>query len=142
MMALRQSGTRPDQVTLLDMKPEEQLAALANKDLDAAEVWEPWVQRMVYEANARIVATEGDNGIYTNVNGFAARRDWMRDNRETAVRFLRALLMAYEVVQNDSDIAVRTVARGMGLKTAWMRTIYENAPPPNIYWCTDHGYRR
>jgi aliphatic sulfonates family ABC transporter substrate-binding protein len=141
IMALRQSGIRRDQVTLLDMPPEEQLAGLANKDIDAAEVWEPWIQRMVYEANARIIATEGDSGIYTNVTAYAARRDWLRDNRETAVRFLRAILMAYDVLQKDPDIGVRTVAREMGLKEAWMRTIYENAPPPNIYWWTDHGYR-
>jgi ABC-type nitrate/sulfonate/bicarbonate transport system substrate-binding protein len=123
------------------MPPEKQLAALANKDIDAAEVWEPWVQRMVHEANARIIATEGDLGIYTNVTGYAARRDWLRDNRETAVRFLRALLMAYDVLQKDPDIGVSTVAQEMGLKEAWMRSIYENAPPPNIYWCTDRGYR-
>jgi aliphatic sulfonates family ABC transporter substrate-binding protein len=139
--ALRQSGIRPDQVTLFDMTPEKQLAALANNDIDAAEVWEPWVQRMVHEANASIIATEGDSGIYTNVTGYVVRRDWLRDNRETAVRFLRALLRAYDIVQKDPDIAVSTVAQEMSLKEAWVRTIYENAPPPNIYWCTDHGYR-
>jgi taurine transport system substrate-binding protein len=141
IMALRQQGIRPDQVTLIDMPPLEQLTALANKDIDASEVWEPWVQRMVHEANARIIATEGDFGIYTNVTVYAARRDWLRDNRETAVRFLRALLMAYDLLQKDPAIGVRTVAREMGLKEAWTRTIYENAPPPNIYWWTDHGYR-
>jgi hypothetical protein len=57
------------------------------------------------------------------------------------VRFLRALLMAYDVLQEDPDIAIRTVAREIGLKEAWMRTIYENAPAPNIYWWTDRGYR-
>jgi len=123
------------------MQPKEQLTALASKDIDAAEVWEPWVQRMVREANARIIASEGDLGIYTNVTVYAARRDWLRDNRETAVRFLRALLMAYDFLQKDPDIGVRAVAREMGLKEAWMKTIYENAPPPNIYWWTDHGYR-
>jgi taurine transport system substrate-binding protein len=141
IMALRQSGIRLDQVTLLDMPPEEQLTALTNKDIDAAEVWEPWVQRMVHEANARIITTEGDSGIYANVTGYAARRDWLRDNRETAVRFLRALLMAYDIAKRDPHIAVNAVAQEMGLKEAWMRSIYENAPPPNIYWCTDRGYR-
>jgi ABC-type nitrate/sulfonate/bicarbonate transport system substrate-binding protein len=32
-------------------------------------------------------------GIYTNVAGNSARRDWLKDNREIAVRFLQALLM-------------------------------------------------
>jgi aliphatic sulfonates family ABC transporter substrate-binding protein len=141
MMALRQQGIRLDQVTLLDMPPAEQLAALANKEIDAAMVWEPWMQRMVHEANAKIIATEGDFGIYTNVTGYAARRDWLRDNKEAAVRFLRALLMAYDVLQKDPSIGVRTLAGEMGIKEAWVKEIYRDAPPPNMHWSTDHGYR-
>ena len=141
IMALRQHGIRLDQVTLLDMPPAEQLAALANKEIDAAMVWEPWMQRMVHEANARIIATEGDFGIYTNVTGYAARRDWLRDNKETAVRFVRALLMAYDVLQKDPSIGVRTLAGEMGIKEAWVKEIYQDAPPPNMHWSTDRGYR-
>jgi aliphatic sulfonates family ABC transporter substrate-binding protein len=140
-MMLRQIGIHPDKVTLLHMSPAEQVAALKNREIDAAMVWEPWVQRMVHEAKARIIATEGDWGIYTNVTGYAARRDWLRDNRETAVRFLRALLTAYNAVQKDHEIAVRTVAREMDLEEEWVRTIYADAPPPNVYWWTDRGYR-
>jgi ABC-type nitrate/sulfonate/bicarbonate transport system substrate-binding protein len=50
------------------------------------------------------------------VGGYAARRDWLRENRETAVRFLQALLMAYDVLQKDPGIGVRTVATEMGIK--------------------------
>ena len=141
MMVLRQQGIRLDQVTLLDMPPAEQLPALANKEIDAAMVWEPWMQRMVHEANAKIIATEGDFGIYTNVTGYAARRDWLRDNKETAVRFLRALLTAYDVLQRDPSIGVRTLAGEMGIKEAWVKEIYRDAPPPNMHWSTDRGYR-
>jgi aliphatic sulfonates family ABC transporter substrate-binding protein len=141
MMALRQQGIRLDQVTLLDMPPAAQLAALANKDIDAAMVWEPWLERMVHEANAKIIATEGDFGIYTNVTGYAARGDWLRDNKETAVRFLQALLMAYHVLQKDPSIGVRTLAGEMGIREAWVKEIYRDAPPPNMYWWTDRGYR-
>jgi ABC-type nitrate/sulfonate/bicarbonate transport system substrate-binding protein len=104
-------------------------------------VWEPWLERMVHEANAKIIATEGDFGIYTNVTGYAARGDWLRDNKETAVRFLQALLMAYHVLQKDPSIGVRTLAGEMGIREAWVKEIYRDAPPPNMYWWTDRGYR-
>ena len=58
------------------MPPEKQMTALMNKDLDAAMVWEPWIQRMVHEANARLIATEGDLGIYTNVACISVQREW------------------------------------------------------------------
>ena len=133
MMILRQLGIRLDQVTLLHMEPAEQVAAMAKKDIDAAVAWEPWMQRMVYEANAKIIATEGDLGIYTNVGGYNVRRDWLRENRETAVRFLRALLMAYVVLQKDPMVGVRALAEEMGIKEGLAETIYRNAPPPKIY---------
>jgi aliphatic sulfonates family ABC transporter substrate-binding protein len=139
MMILRQHGIHPDQVTLLDMTPEEQLLALQNKKIDAAMVWEPWMQRMVHGANARVVATEGNLGIYTNVDGYSVRREWLRSHRETAVRFLRALVMASDVVQKDPTIAIHVWAREMGIKPAWAAAIYEDVPPPLIdEWASPH----
>jgi aliphatic sulfonates family ABC transporter substrate-binding protein len=133
MTVLRQVGIRPDQVTLLHMPPAEQVAAMANKEIDAAMAWEPWMQRMVHEANGRIIATEGEIGIYTNVASYSVRRDWLRDHRETAVRFLRALAMAYGVLQKDPTVGVRALTQEMEIKKAWAETIYRDAPPPKIY---------
>jgi ABC-type nitrate/sulfonate/bicarbonate transport system substrate-binding protein len=141
MMALRQIGIRLDQVTLLDMSPEEQMVAMKNKDIDAVITWEPWIQKMLHDANAKLITTEGDLGIYSNVVGITARRDWLRDNRETAVRLVRALLMAYDIVQKDPDIGINELAEDMGLSTAAAKKIYRDSPPPNVYWWTDRGYR-
>ncbi|HSL03741.1 MAG TPA: NrtA/SsuA/CpmA family ABC transporter substrate-binding protein [Nitrospiraceae bacterium] len=140
IMTLRQHGIPRDQVTLLDMPPEEQLAALMNKDLDAAMVWEPWIQKMVHEANARLIATEGDLGINTNVASISVRREWLRDNRETAVRFLRALVMAYDALQKDHNVAIRAVAEETGTKKEWVEQIYRDAPPPHIHLWADSRY--
>jgi len=141
MMALRQHGLRPDQVTLLDMAPDAQVAAMARGELDVAVVWEPWMQRMVHEANGRIIATEGDLGIYADVGSYSARRDWLRDNRGTAVRFLGALLMAYGVLQKDPMVGVRALAAEMGIKEAWAETIYRDAPPPKIHEWANARYK-
>ena len=141
MMILRQIGIRLDQVTLLDMRPAEQVAALKDKKIDAAIVWEPWLQKMIHQANGSILATEGDMGIYTNVDVYSVRRDWLRDNRETAVRFLRALVMAYDVLQRDPTAGLRAMAEEMEIEEIWAETIYRNDPPPKIYLWSDPRYR-
>ena len=141
MMMLRQHGVPLDQVTLLHMSPTEQVAAMARRDIDAAMTWEPWIQRMVHDANAKIVAIEGDVGIYTNVGGYVASRDWLRDNRETAVRFLRAILMAHDVLQKDRAVGMNALAEEMGIKRMWAEAIYRAAPPPDIYQLADPRYR-
>ena len=140
-MALRQSGIRPDQVTLLHMTPAEQLGALTKKKIDAAMVWEPWMQRMIHESGGRIIATEGDLGIYLNVSGLAVRRDWLRENRETAVRFLRALLAAYDVLQRDNRVAIDAGARATGISEAMAETIYQDTPPARMQLWADPRYR-
>ena len=77
LMMMRQHGIRAEQVTVVNMAPETQLRALEARQIDAAMVWEPWMHRMIRSANARIVETEGNLGIYTNVDCYSVRRDWL-----------------------------------------------------------------
>lgn len=35
---------------------------MAKKDVDAAATWEPWIQKMVHDENAKIIATEDNLG--------------------------------------------------------------------------------
>jgi len=140
-MILAQSGIRLDQVTLVHMEPAEQLAALAGRQIDAAMVWEPWMQRMIHEVGGRVIATEGELGIYVNVSGLAVRRDWLRENRETAVRFLRALLAAHGVLQKDNTVAIRAGAQAMGISEALTETIYQETPPAKMQSWVDPRYR-
>ncbi|MBV2131939.1 aliphatic sulfonate ABC transporter substrate-binding protein [Pseudomonas sp. MAP12] len=141
MMALRQLGIRRDQVELLDMSPAEQLSALAGNRIDAAMVWEPWMQRMVHETQGRLIVTEGAMGIYASVSVYAARSEWLSNNREAAVRFLRALLMASEVMQKAPEVGIRALAREMSIKEEWAEAIYENSPPPDLSLWVDPRYR-
>ncbi|MEX5220009.1 MAG: ABC transporter substrate-binding protein [Nitrospiraceae bacterium] len=140
IMTLRQHGISRDQVTLVDMPPERQMAALLHQEIDAAMVWEPWIQRMIHEASARLIAIEGDIGIYTNVAGISVQRQWLLDNRVTAVRFLQALILAYDALQQNHTAAIRAVVRETGTKKEWVEQIYRDAPPPNIHLWADRRY--
>jgi hypothetical protein len=41
--------------------------------------------------------------------------------------------LAYGVLQKDPTVGVRALADEMGIKKAWAKTIYRDAPPPKIY---------
>jgi len=141
LMTLKQIGVRRDQVTLLDMAPAEQMTALANGEIDAAMVWEPWMQKMVHQADSRIMLREGDLGIYTAVSVYAVRREWLQANRAAAVRFLDAILVAGEIMQKDPRIGLRALAAEMGIREGWAEEIYDNSPPPKMSLWTDSRYR-
>jgi ABC-type nitrate/sulfonate/bicarbonate transport system substrate-binding protein len=141
IMALRQLGIRIDQVTLVDLQPAEQLEALKKNEIDAAMVSEPWMQRMVHEANSRIITTEGDLGIFTNVDVYSVQRDWLRENKETAVRFLEALLFAYDALQEDPSVGIRVLTEEIEITEEWAETIFQENPPPKIFLWNDLRYR-
>jgi ABC-type nitrate/sulfonate/bicarbonate transport system substrate-binding protein len=140
IMTLRQHGISRNQVTLVDLPPAKQMDALVNEELDAAMVWEPWIQRMVHEGNARLIALEGDLGIYTNVSSISVQRGWLLENRETAMRFLHALIMAYDALQKNHAVAIGAVVAETGTKKEWVEQIYRDAPPPNIHLWADRRY--
>src|SRR4029434_6381744 len=92
------------------------------------------------DANARIVETEGNLGIYTTVDCYSVRRDWLRVNRDTALRFLRALVVANDVISKDHRIAYHAWAREVGLRNTSVETIFDIVPPPLIYEWTNPRY--
>lgn len=141
VMALRKSNIGLDQVKLLHMTPAQQVAAMINKDIDAAAVWEPWMQRMVYEAKGEILAMESELGIDTALATYAVRRDWLRDNRETARRFLNALRMGWDELQRDRTGVIKSFAEEAAIKEEWARRVYEEAGPPRIRQWADPQYR-
>ena len=140
LMMLRQHGIRLEQVTVINMAPQAQLQALEARQIDAAMVWEPWMHRMMRSANARIVETEGNLGIYTNVDCYSVRRGWLSANRDTALRFLRALVVANDAISKDHRIAYQAWAREVGLANASIEAIFDLVPPPLIYEWTNPRY--
>ena len=140
LMMLRQHGIRVEQVTMVNMSPQAQLQALETRQIDAAMVWEPWMHRMIRGANARIVETEGNLGIYTNVDCYSVRRDWLRANRDTALRFLRALVIANDAISKDRRVAYRAWAREVGLSDSSAEQVFDVVPPPLIYEWTNPRY--
>src|SRR6516164_7654296 len=101
VMALRQNSISLNEVQPLQMAPAQQFAALSNKDIDAAEVWEPWIQKMLHQANGKLLATEKQLGIYTAAGVIAVRREWLSSHRETVRRYLTALTLAQDALDKD-----------------------------------------
>ncbi len=69
------------------------------------------------------------------------RRDWLRGDREAAVRFVETLLLAYDALQKDPTVGIRALAVEAGISQAWAETIYRVAPPPKITEWANIRYR-
>jgi ABC-type nitrate/sulfonate/bicarbonate transport system substrate-binding protein len=114
---------------------------MINRQIDVAATWEPWMQKMVHQADGKIVAREADLGLYTGLGVWAVRSSWLKANPETARRYLRALVTAHDVLERDPSPAINAVMQEMGIPEDWTRAIFKEAGLPAIHRQADPRYR-
>ncbi len=141
LTVLKRQNIPTSQVKLIALEPAQQVAAMMNKQIDVAATWEPWMQKMVHQADGKIVAREADLGIYTGLGVYAVRSSWLKSNTETARRYLRALVMAYDALEKDPTPAINAVTQEMGIADDWTRAIFKESGLPAIYKQADPTYR-
>ena len=80
----------------------------------------------------------GISGLVRDVEGlgiglgvWAVRSSWLKANPETARRYLRALVMAYDVLEKDPSPAITAVMQEMGIPEEWARAIFKEAGLPD-----------
>jgi len=103
-------GMNPADYTLVNVEAPEMLAATERGDIDAFAVWEPWPTRTLAAVkNTKVLANS--DGIYNNINFVFMNRSWIEQNRPTAEKFMRALIQANDLIENDRPAAARSVAK-------------------------------
>ena len=132
VMGLKKYHVPLDSVTLLSMAPAQQVAAMRSNNIQAAEVWEPWMHTMVAKADGKIIATEADVGVGTAAAVYAVRKDWLASHQEAATRFMQAIVLAYHQLQQDPKPAIEAFAKLTGIKPVWSADIYKEAGPPDV----------
>src|SRR5215470_10437754 len=141
LAVLKRQGIATNQVKLLQLEPAQQVAAMMNRQIDVAATWEPWMQKMVHQADGKIIAREADIGLFTGLGVYAVRSSWLKTNQETARRYLRALVMAYDALEKDPSPALNAVMQEMGIPEDWTRAIFKESGLPAIYKQADRNYR-
>ena len=110
-------------VTVIDLKPEELAAALAKGDIDAASTWEPYasVMRAQLGANSTVFFAEG---IYDATYHISGTRDYVSSHGKTIQKVLRALVKGGRFCQSEPVAARSIVARMMKLDEATLKDLW------------------
>src|SRR5215468_10466396 len=95
---------------IVDVEAPEMLAATERGDIDGFAVWEPWPTRTLMAVKGTKVLQTAE-GIYNNINFVYMNRGWIEANRDTAVKFMRALIEANDLIEKDRPAAARMVAK-------------------------------
>ncbi len=96
-------GIEKNQVTLIDMKPDEMATALDRGKVDAVSTFNPTVKQLEKELGSKGVVFFGET-FYTEIFCIAAGQEYVQKNPETIKKVLRALIKAETFVkQNDKE---------------------------------------
>src|SRR3989338_6988308 len=90
-------------IELISQKPEDMPVSLANGNVDAIAVFEPFA----YFAEQKLGNKEisFDYGGYTEFNVLSAKRDWVDSNPETVQKLIRVMIEASDFIKSNPDDA-------------------------------------
>lgn len=117
LFALETWGIRPDEVTLLNMQPNEIVAAWERGDIDAAFVWDPALGRLKQSGDVIITSGELSAMGKATFDGMVARRAFAKANPDFMARFVKVMAEADadyrdrpEMFSSSSDAAKAIVS--------------------------------
>ena len=115
----------PSEVKTRNYKPEDLSIALAEGDVDAIAIWEPFLG----VAKARL----GNNGIifygqdvYESIYNIIGVRSYISDHPETIRKILRALISGAKLCNENPDIAQEMVSKVTKIKIETLKTSWSS----------------
>ena len=106
-------------VTVLDMKPDVEVAAWQRGDIDAAYVWSPAKAKMLENGGARFATSQKlDAAGYVIADLIVARSAFLKEYPEAVTGFLRAYRRALRLWTTKPDAAAAIVAKQAGVAQA------------------------
>jgi taurine transport system substrate-binding protein len=115
--ALEDAGVDPESVSILDMQPEDALAAWQRGSIDAAYVWHPTLQEMI-DDGGEVLITSGDlaeQGVLTADLGIVST-DFAEASPDIVSEWLRAEDRAARLIKDDPQRAAEIVADEFGIQ--------------------------
>ena len=112
----------PADYKIVDVEAPEMVAAIERGDIDAFASWEPWPTRALMNVKDTKILQDAE-GIYNNINFVYMNRTWIEKNEETAVRFMRALVEANDLIGKDRAAAAGMVSKFLKMPIELVREL-------------------
>ena len=112
---LKSAGLTSKDVTLVNLRPQEMLPALAAGSIDAIDTWEPHVAN-AKKALGEAVAEIDTKGTYSETFNIVVMKPYLDANPVLVEKFIAALIDAEIWMKAHPDEAITAVADAVGMK--------------------------
>lgn len=122
---LKKAGLTKNDVTLVNLRPQDFVPAIVSGSIDAYNTWEPHVAngRKALGANAKVLDTKG---VYAETFNLVVTQDYLAANGKTIKAFLKSVLEAEHWLKANSKDAVAVVAEVTGMKKDELAEIWND----------------
>jgi ABC-type nitrate/sulfonate/bicarbonate transport system substrate-binding protein len=120
---LKSAGLTASDVTLVNLRPQEMLPALAAGSIDAFDTWEPHIAN-AKKALGEAAAELDTKGTYSETFNIVVMRAYLDANPALVKKFIAALIDAETWVKAHPDDAIATVADAVGMKRDDLQAIW------------------
>lgn len=124
--ALQSGGLSPSDVTMIHTDLTAMTPAFANRDVDAAYSWEPWISRM-QEFGGRVIVRSNQVGLNTS-DHWVVRAAWAQKNPQAVQLLLKAIDLALEEFKRNPATAIKATAESLGVSEDAAKKIVEITP--------------
>ena len=112
---LKSAGLKKEDVTLVNLRPQEMLPALVSGSIDAFDTWEPHIAN-AKKAMGADVAEIDTKGIYSETFNIVVMRDYLDKNGPLVEKFLTAMIDAEVWMKANPEEAITVVSKAVGIK--------------------------
>jgi NitT/TauT family transport system substrate-binding protein len=112
---LKKIGLTKNDVTLVNLRPQDMIAAAVSGSIDAYNIWEPYVAngRKALGAKATLLDVRD---VYSETFNVVTTADYAQKNGQVSVAFLRSLIEAERWLKANTDEAITLVGAAVNLK--------------------------
>lgn len=117
------AGLKNEDVTLVNLRPQEMLPALASGSIDAFDTWEPHIAN-AKKAMGTDVTEIDTKGVYSETFNIVVMRDYLEKNGPLVEKFLAAIIDAEAWMKANPEDAISVVAKAVGIKREDLASIW------------------
>jgi NitT/TauT family transport system substrate-binding protein len=122
---LRAASLKPEDVQLVNLRPQEMISALAAGSIDGFNTWEPHVAN-AKKALGPKVAQLDTKGVYSETFNIVVMRDYAEKHPNIVHAFLKSLIEAEAWLKQNREEAIATVASFAGMKPDDLAAIWND----------------
>lgn len=114
--ALKLNNISEEDVTLLDMQPNDIYAAWQRGDIDAAYIWQPTLDNLLKDGKILISSEDmAEKGVITS-DVEVVRKEFSKKYPDIVAKYIKAVDESVKLYNENQDDAVKTTAKALNIE--------------------------